>query len=101
MLIQTQLSLTLAEILGIIGLLSMIVGVWIDARIRISSLEIKMKGIISILESHIESNDSKFIEYAKEMREQSCETRKEIKEIAERIYELHLLIERKINQKEK
>lgn len=97
MIILTQLSLSLSELLGIAGVLGMMLAVWIDARIRISGIEIKLKALSGIVENHSADNQKDFMSCTLEMKEQASETRAEVKALGERIHELHILVEQNIN----
>ena len=97
MIILTQLSLSLSELLGIAGVLGMMLAVWIDARIRISGIEIKLKALSGIVENHSADNQKDFMSCTLEMKEQASETRAEVKSLGERIHELHILVEHNIN----
>lgn len=58
-----EINMTLGEILGIIGIVGGIIAVWIDARIRINALEIRME--------EVRVKQSKDYEVLKELIQQS------------------------------
>lgn len=90
--ILTTFTLSISEMLGILGILSMIIGVWIDARIRISALEIKMKTLTNELNQHCEENDTKYAQMIVEIKELAKEIHKAQLQQNNNVHELKMLI---------
>lgn len=87
------MTLTYSEIVSTLFLLAAIVGVWLDARLRINTTEADIKNLKDNLKIHYADNDKDNIKLLKEI-EQINENNKQI---STQIYDLKILIIKTIN----
>ena len=89
---ETGLNLTISEILALFTFIGGLFGVWLDARLRIKSLEIRLKAQEKGLADHNSDNkvDLKDLEAA--VLKQGEQAQKDMRELTSRISELHLII---------
>ena len=91
------ISLSLTEILGIVGVVGLILGVWIDARIRIASLEVRTQMLREQFDKSCEDHNRTFESILSEVKELSGESRQTLQELNLQVERLKIITS-KLNQ---
>lgn len=95
---ETGLNLTISEILALFTFIGGLFGVWLDARLRIKSLEIKTKQNETIIKENKVENYSDMCEIKQILKENATTTRDELKNITKQVNSLHVMFAEKFGK---
>jgi hypothetical protein len=86
------MTLSFSEILTVLTFLGAIIGVWIDARVRLNALEVKLKMLEDKVTHHCDSNDRDFDELLKDLKEVAGQQLKSTEDLRKDITELKIIL---------
>lgn len=84
-------NITLTELIAVFSFIAGLFGVWIDVRLRIKSLEIKTKQNTDSIKDNKSENTADICSIEKIIKENATNTQAELKEITNKINDLHLM----------
>jgi flagellar hook-basal body complex protein FliE len=86
------MTLTFFEIITLLSFLGAILTVWIDARVRLNALEVKLKVLEDTVTQHRNSNDKDFDEFLKQLKEIAQQQLKSTENLKTEITELKIIL---------
>lgn len=86
------MTLSFSEIITVLTFLGAILGVWIDARIRLNSLELKLKVLEDTVVNHCDANDKDFDEFLKDLKDVAKQQLKSTEDLRKDITELKIIL---------
>lgn len=86
------MTLTFFEIITLLSFLGAILTVWIDARVRLNALEVKLKMLEDTVTQHRNSNDKDFDEFLKQLKEIAQQQLKSTENLRTEITELKIIL---------
>lgn len=102
------MNLTYSEIISTLLFIGGLIGVWLDARLRINTLEAMLKFFKESLEKHVEDNEKDSQAMLSEIKQIICDNKEFAKDnstslasLSEQITDLRLLLVQNIIKKEK
>lgn len=88
---ESAFNISLTELIAVFSFIGGLFGVWIDVRLRIKSLEIKTKQNTDSIKDNKSENTADICSIEKIIKENATNTQAELKEVTNKINDLHLM----------
>ena len=89
---ETGFTISLSSFIALLSFFGGLVVVYLDIRLRNRSLEVKQKQVEAWMKAHVSDNETDIGKIEKIIKEHYTKTQEELKELTEKINDLHVLL---------